>query len=297
MYIIGKSPKFYLYIYTIIFMYTINDLPSYSKWPLRLLGLENFTELKKNNSEIEREFGIDKWGALLKEIESGNVKTLEEADDYGNSDVDTLIFNNGQFELSSLKAATLLYNNLVFDICSKYFPSKSIVELGCGYGSVILNIAQKMNNKEFDFFAADLTTSGSLCAQRLAQMENIQLKTGWCDFNNPDVTNLNIPQNSIIFTSYALHYIKGIPQDFINFILSTKPKAVIHFEPLAELFDNSLYGLMKRKYMQVNDYNMSMLSTLKEYEKKGTLKIRDVVPEVFGKNPLLPASIIVWEGK
>lgn len=297
MYIIGKSQKFYLYIYAIIFMYTINDLPPYSKWPARLLGLEDFTPTKKNNSEIEREFGVDKWGDLLSKIELENIRTLEDADSFVNTDATTLIFNKGQFELLNLKEASALYYDLVFNTCEKYAPSKSIVELGCGYGSVILNIAQKMKNKEFDFLAADLTTSGSLCAQRIAEMENIQLKTGWCDFSNPDVTNLNIPQNSIIFTSYALHYIKGIPQDFINFILSTKPKAVIHFEPLAELFDNSLYGLMKRKYMQVNDYNMSMLSTLKEYEKKGMLKIRDVVPEVFGKNPLLPASIIVWEGK
>lgn len=277
-------------------MYTINDLPFYSKWPARLLGLEDFTPTKKNNDEIEREFGVDKWGDLLGKIESGTIKTLEEADDFVNSDATSLIFNNGLFELLNLKEASALYYNLVFDICNKYAPSTSIVELGCGYGSVILNIAKKMKDKNCSFFAADLTASGSLCAQKIADIENIKLKTGWCDFNNPEVTNLNIPPNSIIFTSYALHYVKGIPEDFINFILGSKPKAVIHFEPLAEFFDNSLYGIMKKKYMQANDYNTNMLSALKEYESKGILKIKETIPEVFGKNPLLPASIIVWEG-
>jgi hypothetical protein len=272
--------------------YSLDDLSRFSPWPARLLGLESFSASQKNKAEIEREFGKEKWGHLLQLIQSGQVNSLREADLLFNPPKDTLISHNNKFELYTFSDAAIMYKELVSKTCARFFPAPAIVELGAGYGSVILHLAKESSGMKF--LAGEITASGRECIERLATTEKINVQTAHCDFNDEHVSSLQIPPGSIIFTSYALHYIQGIPGSFISFLRKIRPRAVILFEPCRDFDDAGVYSLLKKKYMMANNYNLDILSFLKKYESKGFIKIEETIPDAFGINPLLPASIIIF---
>ena len=69
----------------------------------------------------------------------------------------------------------------------------------------------------------------------------------------------------------------------------------MHFEPVYEhCEDDTLLGILQRRYMEVNDYNLSILEDLKALAACGDVEIVLEQPQVFGINCLLPASIITW---
>jgi hypothetical protein len=275
--------------------YTINDLPLYSPWPARLLGLVEFKSSKKNQQEIEREFGKEKWGVLLDEIKQKKIATVAEADNYFSSNAPLLVVSRNQFQLNSFDEANRQHINTIFNYVSEFFPAKTVVELGSGYGSTILNLAKRINDPAMSYYALELTASGTECAKFLSKGIPGNFITGSCDFLSENVFDVKIPDESIIFTSFALHYIHDLPSNLITKIKKVRPKVVINFEPCFELWDNSLYGLLKKKYMIANDYSISILTSLKHYENQSEVKILNVVPDVYGQNPLLPASVLVWK--
>ena len=123
---------------------------------------------------------------------------------------------------------------------------------------------------------------------------NKDVKSIYCDLDDLNFSDNEIPENSIIFTSYSVHYIPILKQAFINNILKLKPKIVIHFEPCYELNSNqSKYELMCQKYIELNDYNKNLLSILKSSEEKNQINL-SFQKNIIGVNPFLPISCIKW---
>jgi hypothetical protein len=48
------------------------------------------------------------------------------------------------------------------------------------------------------------------------------------------------------------------------------------------------------RYIEVNDYNTNLVTELHERRDRGVIEIVEERPAVFGSNPLLAASVIVW---
>ena len=73
-------------------------------------------------------------------------------------------------------------------------------------------------------------------------------------------------------------------------------KTTIFIEPCYEHCDDStLLGLLRRRYIEVNDYNTNLVTLLHEESEAGKVKILDERKAAFGHHPLLAASVIVWE--
>ena len=123
-----------------------------------------------------------------------------------------------------------------------------------------------------------------------------KIKTGFCNFFNYEIKNVNVPKNSIIFTSYALHYVPKYSDKIIKFFKKVSPKIIINFEPLYEI-NNSKYGLDKKiqKYMNKNNYNRNFLSCLLNAQKKNEIKILEIKKNILSVNYLLPISMIIWK--
>jgi len=51
---------------------------------------------------------------------------------------------------------------------------------------------------------------------------------------------------------------------------------------------------MRKRYAQVNDYNVGLLGELLSFQDEGRLEILKVRPDMFGTNCLLPGSAILW---
>jgi hypothetical protein len=173
----------------------------------------------------------------------------------------------------------------------------ALVELGAGYGSIILRLAASKEFQGKPLFAAEFTAAGAKSMVRLADNAGIKLVIGRCDFGEAVLEGFEIPPNALIFTSYAVHYVPQLQEKFMQLFLRFRPRAVVNFEPVLEHQDHSLLGLMCQKYIALNDYNRNLLTVLEQATQAGKIEIVREVKSRFGINPFLPFSVLAWRAR
>ncbi len=275
--------------------FSINDLPLYNPWVKKLLGLEGFSPKIKNEEELEREYENEKWGVLLKNIEERGIpSSIENVDSIafdGNSE--TFSYYKDEFIKSTYGDLHKKYIDIVFAAVSPYLPAPAIVELGSGYGTIIMNLAKYLEKDQL-LIAAEFAPSGVKIIRKIADFENFNLKAGSCNFYDLNIGDLNIPDGSIIFTSFATTCVPELPNSFLDALLATNPKLVIHFEALYEHCGDDLFGLLRKKYIMANDYNKNLLTLVENHP---NITITEHTLPIIGTNPLLCVSILHWKRK
>lgn len=274
----------------------INDLAKYSVWPKRIIGYEDFAKKKKTSDEIIREYNFEKWGVLLNKIKSSN-GGLEDllSFSYNRVDIFPILIEN-EIILQNQFNAFEYYIYLIIQTLKQYLPIYNLVELGAGSGNIILSLAKHESLKNINFYAGEYTQNGIDLIKLVAGKENIDIDIGKSDFTADKIIDFKIPNNSVLFTSFATMYVPKLDNKFINGILGLNPSIVINFEPCYEYYEkDTILGLMQKRYIKLNDYNTNMASLLLEQQRKGKIKILDVQKNIYGSNPFLPMSIIVWK--
>jgi hypothetical protein len=278
--------------------FTVDDLPRFSPWPARLLGLTPWQPRKKTASEVTREFDRDKWGALLERYRAaGGTATLDTVEEWWLENEPAGLCSIGnRLELLPAKQALARHVQLVAATLQRFLPVTSIVELGAGYGSVILRLAADTRFRGIAMSAAEYTGSGVALIELLAAAQHSGLQAGRCDLSADPFTDLAIPAGSIVFTCMAAHYIAELDAAFVETFRLLKPQLVVHFEPCYEHCDvDTLIGALRRRYIEVNDYNRNLVSLLHSHVARGDLRILEETPAAMGVNPLLPVSVIAWQ--
>jgi len=165
-----------------------------------------------------------------------------------------------------------------------------IVELGCGIGRRLFFLRSKGWTNKLEGF--DISDNLIQTGQKINEYFdcNIYLKQA----NIVNHLDPNIIKNKIVFTSHALEQIKYSTEDVIRNILEGKPKQVIHFEPVKELYGWSLRDFASRINISVKDYQESLLTTLKRFEKKNLLHILDAYRLGYSASPFNETSLIRW---
>ena len=273
----------------------VDQLPIYSEWPARLLGLEQFKQRFKTKEEIDREFECDKWGGLLSQIQQNpSGWSLVEADNFFlNGSQTVLSIKNDLYIAPSIKSHEY-YLNEIEKRLSEFQPIQALVELGAGYGCTILNLAKRAIFSGVKLFAAEYTQSGIACLKHLSAAENIRLVVGACDFTLPSICEMNIPEKSLVYTNWAVSYVPILDDVFVDGMIKLKPAAVVHFEPCIEHYDDSLLGLLREKYTYMNDYNKNLLTLLRKRESSGDIRIIKEEPCFYGDNCFAPCSFVAW---
>lgn len=278
--------------------YSIDDLPKYSAWAKRLLGIEAWSPKHKNAQELEREYEGEKWGPLLHQLHQSRPLNIEIADRLAlGTPQEVLCFDDGQFEPVGLLTASQRYVQIVKDELRPYLSKASaLVELGSGYGTIILNIAKDPDFAHLSLHAGEFAKSGVEAIRLIAQAEEKKITAASCDFFNLQLSELQIPESALIFTSYALACVPELPNSFMDALMEAKAIAVVHIEPCYEHCDEkSLFGLLRKKYFEVNDYNRNLRTLLAQYEAEDKITMLTEKPVLFGSNPLLPVSVLAWK--
>jgi tRNA G46 methylase TrmB len=163
-------------------IYTVNDLPQYSPWPARLLGLESWDKKQKTPSKIKQEFE-DEWGGLLKRlVKSKRTVTVKEIDSWKLSPTPVLVLIDGQLSRSTPRKIHRLYLNLIEKALKKYLPASCLIELGSGYGSLVLSLAQRRGFQDLPILAAEYTQSGQKLLRKLGIAQKTNITTGSTPF-------------------------------------------------------------------------------------------------------------------
>jgi hypothetical protein len=276
---------------------SLDQLPKFSKWPARLLGLEPWETKQKTTEEIEREFGREKWGALLARFKESPGARLEDVDKWAAGDPGTTLASVDEHIVEmSAEESHDAYIAFIANALEPRLPASALVELGCGYGSVILGLARKAAFQDIPYFAADFTSTGPELARLIAREEGITLTTGAADLRNNPVTSLDVPEGALIYTAYAAQYVEPVTDELVKGLIALEPTAVVHVEPVYEHCDPStLLGLLRQRYIEVNGYNRKLSTILHHHEQLGSLEIIQESVPGFGPNPLLAASVIAWK--
>ena len=146
--------------------------------------------------------------------------------------------------------------------------------------------------KRLPLHAGEFTSSGQEAIRLIAAGLGEKIEVGYCDFRGLTSRGLDIPENSVIFTSYSAHYVPVHSSGFVRFFRKWKPKAVVHFEPVYEHQGGALlHELLCRRYIEVNDYSRNLASVIETACRKKEARLLKVEKNVFGSNPLLPFSI------
>lgn len=277
--------------------YGVNDLARYSSWPARLIGLEPWEPRVKTAEEIDREYGVQKWGGLLARArQAGKGATLQAVDAWVDEGAEPSLVSVGEnLVLMTPAAAHKAYVDFVATELHDFLPATALVELGAGYGSVVLGLAAREEFKGIPTIAADFTSTGPELTALIAANEGLDVSVGQCDFAASPLTSMEIPAGALIYTAYSAACLDTLGNSFLDGLAALSPKIVIHLESAYEHCDPStLLGLLRQRYIQVNGYNRNLITLLHEHEAAGKLDILRERKAVFGPNPLLAASVMAW---
>lgn len=272
-----------------------NDLPKLSSWPARMLGAELFRQKERSAKEVEREYGSEKWGKVLDWLKETKAITKDGLLAQQGIDPDAeLLYMEGD-NLFKARAAEIMekYSRLLLDTIRPY-ASRTIIELGSGLGDKLLSVVAGVGNVD-RAFGGEYTSSGVECGRLLARDSSGNIDFFRFDYNDP-TTLAALPEGGLIYTSHSIEQIPSLLDSFIEGVIKTKPQHVIHLEPCYEDQDQStMIGLMRRKYIEMNDYNRNLVGVLRKYEASGKISIVKHEQNVFSDTPFNPTSVLVWE--
>lgn len=275
----------------------LRDLPEYSSWPKIILGIENPKKnLSKTKDKIRVEYDIDKWGSLLSHIRSLRNPTIYDADQFFlNNCQDVAFYYDGSLFAAKQLEIQSIYHQIISNELTKY-SSHQLIELGAGYGHVVLNISHRPDFKSTDFLACEFTNSGISCMDILTGNHGCKtVKTGYCDLEDLCLDHLDVQKSPVFFTAYTMPCIKGFPSRILHELKKVKAYRVIHFEPIYDHWnDDNLLHLMWMSYAKTNDYNLTMLKDLRALEALGDIAILREEKNIFGSHALFPISIVEW---
>ncbi len=261
---------------------SINDYFTASNpWTDRILGNSIFQK-NRDLEQIENEYNLDKYAGLLKfeheSIEACKTKEFELAGLAPDS-LTCISFGDRVFQ-TSVTVARTLYSNMIKTKVQQYM-SANVCELGCGYG---YNLSFFKNNPYGGEYARNAVSLGQKLGYNVSE------------FNYYNETDYNfIKPDSTVFT---IHSIEQIPD--ANVIIKSlekqkdKIKYVVHFEPTVVKSRTSLLGLMRNKYMDLNDYNRNLIDVLQAHQE---IEIIELKTDIFGIVPLNATNLIVWKFK
>lgn len=276
---------------------TLNELTCYGDWLPYLLGLKSLSKaLDKNPESIVREYNVDKWGTLLKSIKLLKYPNIDAVNSIIiKKEVLPFYFEDNLYTANSKFIYEFQFNLIKNELKKNIRQYGHLVELGAGYGSVILKLADLEEFKDMGFTACEFTDSGVECMKLIASTLNSAIEIGYCDLSDLTLKQYNIPEDAVFMTCWTMACLKGFSRSTLNEIISHNPSVVIHIEPTFEHWsNNSLLEMLWKRYTQLNDYNQTYLSDLQNYESEGLIKIVEQKKNIFGGNPLFPFSIVKW---
>lgn len=259
----------------------LNDyLNKNNPWSSRLLGLTEFQK-KRDVGQIEREYNQDKYARLavydLDSMEAYRTLELEQAGLPVDTARPVISIGDDLFEVS-VPEARKMYYDLIHSHVSKY-KSERICELGCGYGYNLTLFDGEVYGGEY-----------SANAVKIAQHLGLDVRA----FNYYNAEDYQfIRPGTTLFTSHSIEQIPDASVIISNLRnVRQNLRYVVHIEPTVLSERSSLLGLMRNRYMALNDYNSNLRDVLYDAQ---DIEVLEFKTDVFGVVPLNSSNILVWK--
>lgn len=273
----------------------MEELPQWSSWPSRLLGLIEWKNQKRDTAKVDREYDKDEY---LRCLNFKKEKPTATPDDVRAHEFRLprkplcVSQKNALFELPSEQIMPV-DNAVLLDALTPYMEGvDTVVELGCGYGYNLWELRRHFPEKKFlggDYSPNAVTLADMLykdCADLTVEQFNFY------DSSFPMLERCARDAKVLVFTRHAIEQLPSVKQ-----ILQTLTQyfdrivTAVHLEVAFENYGDSLLDLLRRRYVMMNDYNRDLLGVLKG---RRDIDILRNDPDEYGVNPLNPSATIVW---
>jgi hypothetical protein len=274
---------------------SLNDLPAWSPWPSRIMGLSGWKVPVRNLDKIASEYDQDKYRKLLEWVEKQTGEISLAQAQHGLIDMGGLTPEK-QICMSRCQELFLCtveetfgehFRELAAHVSPAFTGCRSVVELGSGAGFNLWYLKPEFPTLEFA--GADFSGNAVKVAQRFHQ-NVVQF-----NFYEQDSYSFleGLPEPIAVFTCHALEQLPTAAPFVVHLGRYRKRiKAVVNFEPVTELHSQeTMLGLLRTRYTEMNDYNRDLLSAVRLTP---GLEIDRVEYDVIGVNPLNPSSVLAW---
>ena len=177
------------------------------------------------------------------------------------------------------------------DVFRKFLPlNGEIVEIGCGIGYNLFSL--RLHKFENNLTGFDISKNSINSANIINDKFSLGVK-----FENIGLTK-NFESSKLkgktIFTNYVFEQLTHLTNDALMKILESEPLQVFHFEPLYELYENTLHDAARKKYIEFKDYQKTLFIELKNMERKNLIEITHCYKLNTAPNPLHVPYFIRW---
>lgn len=274
----------------------LNELPKWTGWPAKLIGIEDFAAVTRDLNKIHTEYSEDKWQKCADTFDkSGGTLTAYDL---------RVIY----YDVNSEKRRAAIINGQLVDACNvdvmgwydevltsamsdAVKSAQTIVELGCGMGHMLWVLRKTFPG--LSYRGGDYADSAVALAAKLYRATP-EISVEKFNFYAPDYELLEKAKGPVVvFTSQALEQVPK-SASVIETLSKYKHKIarVYHMEPAYALYDDgTLLGQLRRRYIELNDYNRDLISTLKT---RNDVEILRLEPHVVGWNPFNSLALTEW---
>ncbi|MBI4615056.1 MAG: class I SAM-dependent methyltransferase [Planctomycetes bacterium] len=275
----------------------LDELPRWSAWPGRIIGTTPWTCPRRTIEKIDEEYDKDKYAKALEWYDRAGgdpeaIMTFEWSV-VGGGEHPICVSRGDHLYATTIGAARAAYQDLLHDVLRPAIDEgTTVVELGCGYGYNLWRLSGRMKARRF--IGGDYSANAIKLAARLYERNSL---VSVRPFNFYDALYQLLEQLEgpcVVFTSHALEQLPTAAH-VIEVLAShiDKRSNVFHFEPVIELQGQDLLSLMRRRYIQINDYNVDLMSVLQRHRE--LIEIVDTRPNLLGLNPLCATSVVHWK--
>lgn len=271
----------------------LDELPAWSPWPARLLGLTERRFEPRTPEKILREYDGDKYGTLLAALERDPALTVEQLKrlELGDPEAPVAMVIGERLYVAPLAEALRRTTEVLVDRVGRVVPgAASITDLGCGFGYQLAHLADTF--PELALHGGEFAPNGVELARRLhgpagrIAVERFDFASGVC------APLLHAPAPSVVLLSFVLHQLPSAAVA-VETLAAHRDRigCVLSYDVDGSVQDAGLLGLMRRRYKEVNDYSWDLLEVL---GRRDDVVVDVVEPNIIGPNPLLPATLVVW---
>jgi hypothetical protein len=266
-------------------------------------------QVVRDHSWVEREYGREKWPAILSEI--GKLRASGETSlaravailkriEWLQPDRSptTVVCRGKHLELPSSLAWSGCFGMIVESLLAACREGTgAILDLGSGWGRSLFDLWLQGGPCNTPYFACEFTSTGRECAAALAKLEpRLDLRTAPFDFNEPDFSFLPHPlHHAVLFTISSAQQLPFTDIERYRSLLTVAEQVdCLHFEQIGWQMEPRASSEQDQDYAIRNDYNRNLWHVLTELRDSGEIEFVSVERDLIGLTPFYPLSFIHW---
>jgi hypothetical protein len=264
----------------------------------------------RTREQVEREYGQEKWPQVAREIDAEIaaepgaglaciLSRVSRAQWQGEDPHATRRFVlDGNVIETSPSAAFGAARGTVLDLIAEACSDETdlVVELGSGWGHLLLSAWVAGGPRRALYAAAEYTRAGRQAAATLAGLDPaLEFRALAFDYHEPSLDGLGDREHAVLFSAHSIEQIPEVKPALFEAIRSVANRVTcLHFEPVGFQVAGYAGQGSSRAYAERHDYNRNLVEALEDEAGAGKLEIDFVRTDVFGLNPENSTTIVRW---